>query len=461
MQKYDSVLKAARKLAEPSPKEQKQLTGIANYVLKRVEKVCVSKKLPLKPLLAGSFAKGTWIAGDADIDIFVKVPALLTKEELGKLGIEIGRAALRGHKPYLRYSEHPYVEAWVRGVRVNVVACYDVPKGEWISAADRSPYHTELIRERFDSIMRSEARLLKRFLKGLGIYGAEIKTRGFSGYVTEVLILKFRTFLDTLRGISNIKFGDSIVQSDLDRPFAQLHNTPMIILDPVDPRRNLGAAISKQRVAEFILGANLFLQQPNIGYFESMRPSKFPKKTMLNNVAVVAFKHKERTVDKLWGQLNKSILHLEKHLIDQGFRVLRSIATSDDARESAFVFLFEGIKLPDQKVRAGPEASFSSDGLKFIEANHNKLDILFVGGDGRIYSLENRGIRTAKDAFSFLLAESIETSGVSTGLQDEVRKTKRVMIGAEIPRFVRKRNWLKEAVAEVATTSKIIACSSR
>ena len=76
MQEYDSVLKAARGLAEPSEKEQKQLTEIANYVLKRVEKVCMSKNLPLKPLLAGSFAKGTWIAGDADIDIFVKVPKI-------------------------------------------------------------------------------------------------------------------------------------------------------------------------------------------------------------------------------------------------------------------------------------------------------------------------------------------------------------------------------------------------
>ncbi|MBI2126447.1 MAG: CCA tRNA nucleotidyltransferase [Thaumarchaeota archaeon] len=460
MQKYDLVLKAARRLAEPSPKEQKRLTGIANYALKRVEKVCMSKKLPLKPLLAGSFAKGTWIAGDADIDIFVKAPALLTKEELGKLGIEIGKAALRGHGPYMRYSEHPYVEAWVRGVKVNVVACYDVPKGEWMSAADRSPYHTELIRERFDDAMRSEARLLKRFLKGLGIYGAEIKTKGFSGYVTEVLILKFGTFLDTLRGISNVKFGDSIVQSDLDKPFAQLHDTPIIILDPVDPRRNLGAAISKQKVAEFILGASLFLERPSIKYFEFRRPVPIPKKAVLSNVAIVTFRHKERTVDKLWGQLNKSILHLEKHLIDQNFRVLRSIAASDDKKESAFVFLLEGIQLPDQKARIGPETSFSSDSLKFIEANKNRSDILFVGGDGRVYSLGNRGIRTAKDAFSYLLDEGIETSGISAGLQDEVRKTERVMIGTEISKFAQKRNWLKEAVAEVATTSKIIACCS-
>jgi tRNA nucleotidyltransferase (CCA-adding enzyme) len=35
--------------------------------------------------LAGLLAKGTWIAGKADIDLFVKVQVTLTKEELGKL----------------------------------------------------------------------------------------------------------------------------------------------------------------------------------------------------------------------------------------------------------------------------------------------------------------------------------------------------------------------------------------
>ena len=57
-------------------------------------------------------------------------------------------------------------------------------------AADKSPFHTEYVTNKLDEEKRDQVRLLKKFLKSLGIYGAEIAKNGFSGYVTEVLILK-------------------------------------------------------------------------------------------------------------------------------------------------------------------------------------------------------------------------------------------------------------------------------
>ena len=75
----------------------------------------------------------------------------------------------------MRYSEHPYVEAFVDTIRINVVPCYDVERGNWKSAADRSPFHTEFIKESFDEEKRLETRLLKKFMKTIGVYGAEIR----------------------------------------------------------------------------------------------------------------------------------------------------------------------------------------------------------------------------------------------------------------------------------------------
>ena len=37
----------------------------------------------------------------------------------------------------------------------------------------------------------------------MNIYGAEISTKGFSGYVSEVLIIKFGSFLSALDYFSN------------------------------------------------------------------------------------------------------------------------------------------------------------------------------------------------------------------------------------------------------------------
>ena len=50
---------------------------------------------------------------------------------------------MKKYSPYVRYSEHPYVEAKIKNTKINVVPFYDVKIGEWKSAADRSPFHQE------------------------------------------------------------------------------------------------------------------------------------------------------------------------------------------------------------------------------------------------------------------------------------------------------------------------------
>jgi tRNA nucleotidyltransferase (CCA-adding enzyme) len=74
-------------------------------------------------------------------------------------------------------------------VRVNVVPCYAVGPKQWKSAADRSPYHVDLVRS-LPADSKTQMKLLKRFMKSIGVYGAEIQTQGFSGYVAEVLVMK-------------------------------------------------------------------------------------------------------------------------------------------------------------------------------------------------------------------------------------------------------------------------------
>jgi len=46
-------------------------------------------------------------------------------------------------------------------------------------------------------------RLLKKFLIGTGIYGAEIAKEGFGGYVAEVFVLHYGSFLGVLEAASN------------------------------------------------------------------------------------------------------------------------------------------------------------------------------------------------------------------------------------------------------------------
>ena len=53
--------------------------------------------------------------------------------------------------------------------------------------------------------LRDEVRVLKKFMKGIDTYGAEIKVGGFSGMLCETLILNYGSFEDTIKSASDWK----------------------------------------------------------------------------------------------------------------------------------------------------------------------------------------------------------------------------------------------------------------
>ena len=140
----------------------------------------------------GSVAKDTWLSENPDIDIFMRLPTSIPRKSLGDVGLKIAKKAAEGYEQVERFAEHPYLEIFVEGYRVDIVPCYDAKPGEWQSATDRTPYHTDYIKKTLKCKgSRDEVRLLKKFMQGIGVYGAEIKVGGFSGYLCELLILKY------------------------------------------------------------------------------------------------------------------------------------------------------------------------------------------------------------------------------------------------------------------------------
>ena len=141
----NSILNHAKKEATPSKKLQEKKYSIAKKVCDLLS-ACIEKHPQVVGFeLGGSYAKGTWLPEKADIDIFVKFNKKTSENDFKKLGIQIGFQSLKKYKPYTRHAEHPFVEAIVDGTRVNIVPCYDVNKGEWQSATDRSIYHTKFM----------------------------------------------------------------------------------------------------------------------------------------------------------------------------------------------------------------------------------------------------------------------------------------------------------------------------
>lgn len=438
----NSVISKALQLCQPSPKEVQHLTEIAEEAMKLLRQYY--SPMITDVVLGGSFAKGTWLKrkdihdnsvkseGCTDIDIFIKIDVSLQDEEFDELAKKIAKQSLSGYNPRLRYSSHPYVEAYVKGIRVNVVPCYNVEKGRWKSAADRSPFHTEYIRDNLDDEKKNQVRLLKKFLKSIGVYGAEIATAGFSGYVTEILILKYGSFVSVLKAISNIKEDKNVISiGKFDEDVLKIFQSPIIIIDPIDSRRNLGTAISAESVGKAVLAARAFLEKPSLDFFrEKKERYNETFKEIYSNLLIVEFIYRQRSPDIIWGQIKRTLNAISKQLCIANFTVIRSIGDIDEKGHATFVFLLEAITLPPYMARTGPHIFRRNDTTSFISENIKKSLLMWIDNEMKVKSLVERKTTNAKEYVKLILANKKDV-GVTKGLIEDIQETLQIYTGDE------------------------------
>jgi tRNA nucleotidyltransferase (CCA-adding enzyme) len=442
-------------LCEPTHSQERRIARAGQEAKAHVDSYVAQLDEVVDVVFGGSFAKGTWLPDHADIDIFVKIKRSVGAEKFEEMGRQIGSKALKMYGPKLRYSDHPYVEVFVKNVRVNVVPCYDVEQGKWQSAADRSPFHTQYISSHFDNEKRRHARLLKKFFQSVGIYGAEISTEGFSGYVSEVLVLKYSSFENVLRSAADWQERQIIAVCDYDSDFVKAFNSPLIIIDPVDSRRNLGTAISQESVAKFMLAARTFLDKPSIEFFrESNKKYRYngpSKKLLLPNVLVVEFSHEKKSPDIIWGQLKRSINAIAKQLELAHFEVLRISCITNERNSAALAFLLESITLPAYTKKKGPEIFRRKDTASFLSNRKRTRPIaIWVDREMRISMVIERRFTDARKFVKSLLLNHRENSGIS---KDLIVNKLQIYSGSD-----RKitRGLAKEAIGDVISTERLI-----
>lgn len=389
----------------------------------------------------GSYAKDTWLSKEADIDIFIKFKKSISDEKFAEISKNVGFESMKKYNPYIRYSEHPYVEARIKKTRINVVPCYDVNLGEWKSSADRSPFHTKFMQNILTPKMRNEVRILKTFLKSIKIYGAEIAKQGFSGYVSEVLITNFGSFENVIKSIAKIQ------QNQIIGKTSKVFETSIVIIDPVDSNRNLAAAISNENIGKFILACRSFQKNPTLQF----KPKKLkPLKNNWKNILVVKFNFKMRSPDIIWGQIKRATSSLKTQLELGGFNVLRSKAYSDEQDEAYLFFLLESTKIPKNYSKNGPEFFRENDCESFISKNITKTELMWISDNRKIVSLERRKHDDVVKFMRELLKNNLQV-GIPKGLQSDFKKGFRIFIGNK-----NLSKSIKEANLDLTSTDETI-----
>ncbi|MEN6395261.1 MAG: CCA tRNA nucleotidyltransferase, partial [Methanoregula sp.] len=245
----------------PSAEEREYIQCMAGRLL-----AAIKESGKAEGMVVGSIARNTWVKGDRDLDVFMLFPPEMPREALEAEGLALARSIARKFTNTFceKYAEHPYINATIDSIDVDLVPCYNVASAAHIqSAVDRTPFHTRYITEKINGLI-DDVLLLKRFAKAGGIYGSDQMTEGFSGYLCELLVLHYGGFTHLLKAAS--AWGPHL-KIDIEHHAAKVFDEPLIVIDPVDPRRNVAAAVSMDRMAEFIELARGYLEAPSEAFF--------------------------------------------------------------------------------------------------------------------------------------------------------------------------------------------------
>ncbi|MDX1610890.1 MAG: CCA tRNA nucleotidyltransferase, partial [Candidatus Thermoplasmatota archaeon] len=258
----------------PTPQEDDRVQGLATTLLDAVQRVLREQGWEGTPRIEGSVAKGTYLTGQADLDVFVAFPPETPRKALEERVLVLGEVL---DDAVVAYAEHPYVQGTWRGTDAEIVPCYDLDDPAQLrSAVDRTPFHTAWVKDRITDAQREDVRLFKAMLSACNAYGAEESVLGFSGYLAELTILRFGDLdgvLDwVLAGFPHPIAMDHEPDPDVLEGFAD----DLVLLDPVDPTRNVAAACSRRTLQRVREAAAAFRADRGARFFE---PSPAPTLT--------------------------------------------------------------------------------------------------------------------------------------------------------------------------------------
>ncbi len=430
----------------PTPAEYQKVEALSRKLEQKITKACQTQGIKAVVRVEGSVAKDTWLRQNPDIDVFMRLSPSIPRKDLGEVGLKIAKNAAQDATEIIeRFAEHPYLEIIIDDFRVDIVPCYDAKPGEWQSATDRTPYHTDYINKKLTPEMRGEVRLLKQFMQGVGVYGAEIKIGGFSGYLCELLILAYGSFAKTVQAFAD--YNKRVVIDSLNyfegrqNELSLLFPEPLVIVDPVDKARNVASAVQSEKLYNFIGAARAFLKNPSEAFFyppkqKSLRVEDL--KQQLDNrgssVLFLVIDGIQAVPDVLWGQLYRTKRSLHKLLELNDYKILRDTVWSNEKTLNVFMFELEQQVIPNIKKHLGPPLERPTECASFLAkyAQNNQVIAGPYVEDGKWIVEVPRKNNDATALLKEKLADGGKNSGVSELIAKVFKEKVSVLANSQI-----------------------------
>jgi len=271
---------------------------------------------------------------------------------------------------------------------------------------------------------------------GIGVYGAEIKRGGFSGYLCELLVVAYGGFEALVEAAGNWN-EHPIIQ--LEKGPAPKIKEPLVLIDPVDPNRNVASAVSETALWTFVAAARTLIEKPSEKFFMSSTQEvsglKGKLETRGSDLLFIVLRDKEPPVpDTLWGQLYRTEKALGRALGERGFKVFRSGTWSDEASKHIFVYELESITLSLLIKKIGPPVHLQKDSGDFLGTYLGSSDL--VSGPGiegsKWWVIIKRKHISIRTFLRKALVDGYEEFGVSKRFADLLREGGDIFINEEV-----------------------------
>ena len=389
--RYKKVLDKVLETVVPSKQEEKKVKKVVSAFVSLLNSLLKKAAVDAKAVAGGSFAKGVWLSGDFDVDVFVKFNLKKYRDVnisdlLEKVLLHFSPVRVHGSRDYFVVENQVHFE---------VVPVLDIKKPEdACNVTDFSPLHVSWVKKNGKPFL-NDIRLAKLFCKACNCYGAESYIRGFSGHVLDVLVIHFKGFIPLLKAASKWKpkvvvdhyrFHKGRALFNLNKSKTQ---GPLIVVDPVDPFRNAAAALSKENFSKFIRTARSFLKRPSEDFFVPKKPD-FNKLSKKGHLFFVEVKTLNAKPDVAGAKFVRAFEFVKKELGD--FGVVDSGWEWDKKSRGLWWFVLKHDELPVFFELKGPPVNLK-DSVVAFKKKHKSV---FVR-NGRLFAKVKRDLTSAFD----------------------------------------------------------------
>ncbi len=403
----------------PTSVQLQILSRFYEFLKRKLLRCLAERHFEVEVEAEGSFAKGTILSDKWEIDVFVLFDNVTSRWIKGE-SLRVLEECIKPLPYIIKYAEHPYLTVNVMGLKAELVPAIKIRKpGSGGLGVERTPFHTRYIREKFskEPCLADEARLLKSFMEGIGVYGAETGIGGFSGYLAELLVVHYGGFRETLKAALKWRpqvYIDIEGVGDEGKLRAKYRDSPIIVVDPVDPERNAAASVTREKLATFILASALYLRNPHPGYFHVVGG----RGVELLGPALMVTCHgsySQVPEENILGKLRRLSLLISTTLKSRGFRVTWFSYATDFSEKAVVVIGLESLELPKLEYRRGLSPWEDIEGaVNFISKRFNEGGVAWINEEGVLEGVRPRLYRRALQIVDGMLGKVVEMMDASS-----------------------------------------------